>query len=166
RRRPRSAARKHGRARPAAGHPARHVRALWHRASACARATRRRRTARTPAPRRGTGATGAGQAALPPRAVRASRFRRAHGRAAPRRRPRVAAPLNPSRSGVLMSVLFIHLLSRVPRRRGDAGQTTAEYALVLLGAAAVALVLVAWAAKSGKVTGLLDAVIDQITSKI
>jgi len=65
-----------------------------------------------------------------------------------------------------MSVLFIHLLSRVPRRRGDAGQTTAEYALVLLGAAAVALVLVAWAAKSGKVTGLLDAVIDQITSKI
>ncbi len=52
------------------------------------------------------------------------------------------------------------------RARGDGGQATAEYALVLLGAAAVALLLVAWAAKSGKVTDLLDAVIDQIMSKL
>ena len=48
----------------------------------------------------------------------------------------------------------------------DRGQTTAEYALVLLGAAAVALVLVAWAAKSGKVADLLDAVIDKVISKL
>jgi len=48
----------------------------------------------------------------------------------------------------------------------DRGQTTAEYALVLLGAAAVALVLVAWAAKSGKVADLLDAVIDKVISRL
>jgi Protein of unknown function (DUF4244) len=53
-----------------------------------------------------------------------------------------------------------------PRARGDRGQATAEYALVLLGAAAVALVLVAWAMKSGKVTALLDAVIDKILSQL
>ena len=52
------------------------------------------------------------------------------------------------------------------RERGDSGQATAEYALVLLGAAAVALLLVAWAMKSGKVTALLDAVIDKILDQV
>jgi len=56
--------------------------------------------------------------------------------------------------------------SNEPRGRGDRGQATAEYALVLLGAAAVALVLVAWAAKSGKITALLDGVIDKVLSKL
>lgn len=55
---------------------------------------------------------------------------------------------------------------REPRARGDQGQATAEYALVLLGAAAVALLLVAWAMKSGKVTALLDGVIDKILSQL
>lgn len=48
----------------------------------------------------------------------------------------------------------------------DTGQATAEYALVLLGAAAVALLLVGWAARSGKVTQLLDGVIDKILEQI
>jgi Flp pilus assembly pilin Flp len=52
------------------------------------------------------------------------------------------------------------------RCRHDRGQTTTEYALVLLGAAAVALVLVAWATKSGKLTQLFDSVIDQVLSKL
>jgi hypothetical protein len=52
------------------------------------------------------------------------------------------------------------------RARGDSGQATAEYALVLLGAAAVGLLLVAWAMKSGKVTALLDAVIDKILEQV
>jgi hypothetical protein len=56
--------------------------------------------------------------------------------------------------------------SSSPRARGDRGQATAEYALVLLGAAAVALLLVAWAMKSGKVTDLLDGVIDKILSQL
>jgi Flp pilus assembly pilin Flp len=62
---------------------------------------------------------------------------------------------------VYVQAAVLHL-----RRRDERGQTTAEYALVLLGAAAVALVLAVWAAKSGKVTGLLDAVVDKIVSKL
>ncbi len=53
--------------------------------------------------------------------------------------------------------------------RGDRGQATAEYALVLLGAALVALLLIAWATAgggAGKIGRLLDRVIDTITSRI
>lgn len=53
--------------------------------------------------------------------------------------------------------------------RGDAGQATAEYALVLLGAALVALLLVAWAGAGGgggKIGQLLDRVVDSITSRV
>jgi Protein of unknown function (DUF4244) len=46
------------------------------------------------------------------------------------------------------------------------GQATAEYALVLLGAAAVAFVLIAWATGSGKVTELLDGVIDKLLDQV
>ena len=56
--------------------------------------------------------------------------------------------------------------ARGQRVRGDAGQATAEYALVLLGAAAIALLLAAWAVKSGKVTALFDAVLDKIASQL
>jgi hypothetical protein len=48
----------------------------------------------------------------------------------------------------------------------ESGQTTAEYALVLLGAAGVALLLVAWATKSHKVSELLDGVLDRILSHL
>jgi len=54
-------------------------------------------------------------------------------------------------------------------RRGDAGQATAEYALVLLGAALVALLLIAWATAgggAGKIGRLLDAVLDTIIGKV
>jgi hypothetical protein len=51
-----------------------------------------------------------------------------------------------------------------PRRGQDRGQTTAEYALVLLGAAAIALLLVAWATGSGKVDQLFNAVFDRLIS--
>jgi hypothetical protein len=44
----------------------------------------------------------------------------------------------------------------------DRGQTTAEYALVILGAAAVATLLVTWATHSQAVTRLFDAVISRI----
>lgn len=50
--------------------------------------------------------------------------------------------------------------------RGQRGQATAEYALVLLGVAAIALLLAAWAAKSGKITDLFDAVVDQLIDKV
>ena len=51
-------------------------------------------------------------------------------------------------------------------RSDDRGQTTAEYALVLLGAAAIALLLVAWATKTNRIGKLLDFVIDQIIGRV
>jgi Flp pilus assembly pilin Flp len=79
-----------------------------------------------------------------------------------------------------MLALYVHLstyLSAVADRiAGDApsplsggderGQASAEYALVLLGAAAVALLIVAWATKSDLVGKLLDAVMKAITDKV
>ena len=46
------------------------------------------------------------------------------------------------------------------------GQATAEYVLVLLGAASVALVLIGWLAHSGRIEGLLNQVFDQITAQL
>ena len=46
--------------------------------------------------------------------------------------------------------------------RKQAGQTTAEYALVILAAAAVAVVLIAWARSSGKLPAFFDSIIDQV----
>lgn len=49
--------------------------------------------------------------------------------------------------------------------RREGGQATAEYALVLLGAAAIALLLAAWAAQSGQISALFDAVVGQLIDK-
>ena len=48
----------------------------------------------------------------------------------------------------------------------DDGQSTAEYALVLLGAAGVAAVLIAWVTGSGRITDLLDGVLDQVMARV
>ncbi|UDY34419.1 DUF4244 domain-containing protein [Dermatobacter hominis] len=50
-------------------------------------------------------------------------------------------------------------------RRDQAGQSTVEYALVLLGAAAVALALVAWVTRSDAVSRLFDAIVGRILSQ-
>ena len=42
------------------------------------------------------------------------------------------------------------------------GQASTEYALVLLGAAAVALLVTGWATHTDKIGHLLDAVLDQV----
>lgn len=52
------------------------------------------------------------------------------------------------------------------RGHSDRGQATAEYALVLLAAATIALVLIAWATKSGRIGRLFDSVFDAVTKKI
>jgi Flp pilus assembly pilin Flp len=46
--------------------------------------------------------------------------------------------------------------------RREEGQTTAEYALVILAAAAIAVVLIAWAHSSGKLPAFFDHVIDSV----
>jgi Flp pilus assembly pilin Flp len=52
---------------------------------------------------------------------------------------------------------------RMGRRLAEeAEQTTAEYALVILAAAAVAVVLIAWARASGKLPAFFDSIIDQV----
>lgn len=48
----------------------------------------------------------------------------------------------------------------------EEGQTTAEYALVILAAAAVALVLLAWAKSTGKLPDFFDKIIDSISSSV
>lgn len=56
------------------------------------------------------------------------------------------------------------LLAR--RSRDEKGQASAEYALVLLGAAAVAGLLTSWAARTNRVGRLLDAVMDQLLGRL
>lgn len=69
---------------------------------------------------------------------------------------------------MLPFLVFLQSLVRAPAaavaRRGDRGQATAEYALVLVGVAALALLVLAWATKTDKVGDLLDGVFDNILS--
>lgn len=51
-------------------------------------------------------------------------------------------------------------------RRDERGQATAEYALVIVGAAAVALLLLGWATGSGKIAWLLDSMVDKIAGMV
>ena len=65
-----------------------------------------------------------------------------------------------------MSTAILRLLVRLlTRQRDEDGQATAEYALVLLGAAAIALLVVSWATKTNVVGRLLDVVFGQLTRK-
>lgn len=51
----------------------------------------------------------------------------------------------------------------------DRGQATTEYALVMLGAAVIALLVVGWATSgggAGKIGDLFDRVIDAVTDKL
>lgn len=52
------------------------------------------------------------------------------------------------------------------RFRADAGQTTVEYALVLLAAAAVAILLINWASNDSGLTDFFTSIIEQIKSRI
>ncbi|MGK0273737.1 MAG: hypothetical protein ACI9N0_000105 [Ilumatobacter sp.] len=58
---------------------------------------------------------------------------------------------------------------RRSRGTGDRGQATTEYALVLLAAALVALLVVAWATAGGgaaRISRLFNAVIDAVISRV
>ncbi|MDQ3737809.1 MAG: hypothetical protein M3337_01400 [Actinomycetota bacterium] len=55
------------------------------------------------------------------------------------------------------------------RGRGDDGQATTEYALVLLAAALVALLVIAWATAGGgaaRIARLFNSVIDSVIDKV
>ncbi len=59
-----------------------------------------------------------------------------------------------------MSQLFVRL--HLAALRSERAQSTVEYALILLGAAAVALVVVAWVTRSDVVARLFDTVMGRI----
>ena len=59
-----------------------------------------------------------------------------------------------------------HRLATLLRPRGERGQATAEYALVLLAAAAVAMAVVSWASRTSVIGRLLDAVFRQLTGRV
>ncbi len=76
-------------------------------------------------------------------------------------------------------VLHLHLAGLLGTRTSQAtgllhragagrerGQSTAEYALVLLGAATVAIVFLAWAGKTSRIGKLFDAVLDTVIGKV
>ena len=72
---------------------------------------------------------------------------------------------------LLSLTLYVALASRaraalVAVRADQRGQATAEYALVLLGAAAIALMLTAWAAQTGAISALFDAVVERLIGKL
>jgi Flp pilus assembly pilin Flp len=60
----------------------------------------------------------------------------------------------------MLLALFARVQTLLAREKG---QTTAEYALVILAAAAVAVVLIAWARSSGKLPAFFDDIIDQVS---
>lgn len=51
-------------------------------------------------------------------------------------------------------------------RRDESGQATAEYALVMVAAAAIGLALVVWAANSDLLPRFFDAVVRRITGLV
>lgn len=52
------------------------------------------------------------------------------------------------------------------RSLADRGQGTAEYALLLLGAATIALIVLTWATGTGKISELFDAVVESIIARV
>jgi Flp pilus assembly pilin Flp len=56
--------------------------------------------------------------------------------------------------------VWLNVLARF--EPAESGQTTAEYALVMLAAAAVAGLVLAWATKSHTISRLFDAVIGKL----
>ena len=71
---------------------------------------------------------------------------------------------------VTVSTAFLRLATRarttLVRTRAERGQATAEYALVLLGVAVVALALGSWASRTNLVGRLFDAVVGSLLSKV
>ena len=75
----------------------------------------------------------------------------------------------------LTLMLFVHLhtavsrLTSSTRRADDRGQATTEYALVLLAAALVGLMVVGWATAGGgaaRISRLFNSVIDSVIDKV
>lgn len=60
----------------------------------------------------------------------------------------------------------VRVQTTLARLREDAGQTVAEYALVLLVAAAVAGAFLLWAKTSGRLDGFFDAILAKLMGSV
>ena len=68
---------------------------------------------------------------------------------------------------MLMFVSLMNASRRVREsRHAERGQATAEYALVILGAATLAGLVLAWAASTGRVSKLLNTVLDAVIGQV
>ena len=64
-------------------------------------------------------------------------------------------------------MMFTALVFAVRRgRSSERGQATAEYALVIVGAATIAGLVLAWAASTGRVSKLLNTVLDAVIGQV
>ena len=79
--------------------------------------------------------------------------------------PERAVPDGVVRRSVARCWVAWHSSAASARPFDHAGQSTVEYALVLLGAAAVALALVAWVTRSDAVSRLFDSIVGRILSQ-
>lgn len=66
---------------------------------------------------------------------------------------------------LMLHTLYTHNRSLGANNR-QLGQATAEYALVIVGAATIAGLVLAWAAGTGKISRLLNAVLDSVIGKV
>ena len=66
----------------------------------------------------------------------------------------------------LMLRLTVWCEAPLVRVRSDAGQTVAEYALVLLVVAAIAVAFLLWARQSGKLDQFFDLIFDKLIESV
>ncbi len=67
---------------------------------------------------------------------------------------------------VLLCITLPNRLATAVRSRDERGQATAEYALVMLAAAAIAMFVVSWVSRTNLIGSLLDSVFKGITGKV
>lgn len=71
------------------------------------------------------------------------------------------------RQYLVIELALLNFVAAAKKRiSNDRGQATAEYALVVLGAATVAMILIAWATSTGKITSLLNRIVDSIADRV
>lgn len=84
--------------------------------------------------------------------------------------PLLMLAITVQRAGLTVEQRLVDAVTHVVgHRHDDRGQATTEYALVLLAAALVALLVVAWATAGGgaaKISRLFNRVIDSVVDKV
>ena len=65
-----------------------------------------------------------------------------------------------------MVMLMVWYEGARARYRDESGQATAEYALVLIAAAAIAVALITWATTTGTLRTFFDAVVRRVRSYV